>query len=115
MFKEESPYSIETREAFVNVIQKGWLTRQYFSRGKHDLVLPAWLLGILGPNGEGRHGIAGNPLLNNSDLRSYYALGSPKSEEEPVVDHCGGVIPIPAHTPSCSGHWLTRDPTIPLK
>ena len=62
-------------------MKKGWLTRQYFSKGKHDLVLPAWLLGILGPSGEGRHGISGLPFLNNTDLRSYIALGSPDSDE----------------------------------
>ncbi|MCY3412300.1 MAG: hypothetical protein INQ03_11755 [Candidatus Heimdallarchaeota archaeon] len=67
----------------------------YFSQGIHNLVLPAWLLGIMGPNGIGRRGIAGNPLLLNTDLRSYYALGSPDSEEEPVIDHRGGIIPSP--------------------
>ena len=92
---EDNAYSEDTRKAFVRVMKKGWLTRQYFSKGKHDLVLPAWLLGILGPSGEGRHGIAGLPFLNNTDLRSYIALGSPDSEEEPVVDHRGGVIPVP--------------------
>ena len=93
--QDEETYPNETKTEFVNSLRKGWLTRQYFSRGMHDLVLPAWLLGILGPNGEGRHAIAGTPILKNSDLRSYYALGSPESQEEPVIDHRGGIIPLP--------------------
>ncbi|MFV2014017.1 MAG: hypothetical protein ACC656_01190, partial [Candidatus Heimdallarchaeota archaeon] len=94
-FEDDNSFPEETVQAFNSSIRKGWFTRQYFSKGRHDLVLPAWLLGKIGPDGEGRHGIAGIPVLKNSDLRSYIALGSPDSEEEPVVDHRGGIIPIP--------------------
>ncbi|OLS28475.1 MAG: hypothetical protein HeimC2_06940 [Candidatus Heimdallarchaeota archaeon LC_2] len=94
-FEDEDSFPSESKNAFNSSIKKGWLTRQYFSKGRHDLVLPAWLLGKIGPDGEGRHGISGIPVLKNSDLRSYSALGSPDSEEEPVVDHRGGIIPVP--------------------
>ena len=107
---DDTPYSQETMDAFVSTIRKGWLTRQYFSRGKHDLVLPAWLLGILGPDGEGRHGIAGIPFLKNSDLRSYIALGSPDSEEEPVIDHRGGIIPVPGSYTVMFGTLINERP-----
>ncbi|MCE7736911.1 MAG: hypothetical protein GPJ54_18650 [Candidatus Heimdallarchaeota archaeon] len=94
-FEDDNSFPVEAIQAFNSSITKGWFTRQYFSKGRHDLVLPAWLLGKIGPDGEGRHGIAGIPVLKNSDLRSYIALGSPDSEEEPVVDHRGGIIPVP--------------------
>ncbi len=94
-FEGDDSFPAESKKAFNSSIKKGWLTRQYFSKGRHDLVLPAWLLGKIGPDGEGRHGISGIPVLKNSDLRSYTALGSPDSEEEPVVDHRGGIIPVP--------------------
>ena len=96
IFRSADKFSEETITAFRNSITRGWLTRQYFTRGKHDLVLPAWVIGLLGPDGEGMQGIAGEYSLTNTDLRSYYALGSPRSEEEPVVDHRGGIIPTPS-------------------
>ena len=51
------------------------------------------MLGILGPDGEGRHSISGSPVIYNTDLRNYIVLGSPDSEEEPVIDQRGGIIP----------------------
>ncbi|MHA2253571.1 MAG: hypothetical protein ACXAD7_24645, partial [Candidatus Kariarchaeaceae archaeon] len=111
MFTEgDGPYSEETKSAFIKEFRKSWLTRQYFSKGQHDLVLPAWVLGILGPTGEGRHGISGAPILKNTDLRSYYALGSPDSEDEPVVDHRGGVIPIPGSYTIIFGTQINERP-----
>ncbi len=95
IFNKDDPFPPIYYETLEKIIRKGYSTRLYFSRGKHNLVLPAWLLGLLGPEGKGRRGIAGLPLLINTDLRSYYALGSPDSEEEPVIDHRGGIIPIP--------------------
>lgn len=95
IFNKDEPFPEEYFKAVGETIRKGYQTRLYFSRGKHNLVLPAWLLDLLGPNGRGRRGIAGLPILLNTDLRSYYALGSPDSEEEPVLDHKGGIIPIP--------------------
>ncbi|MDH5402396.1 MAG: hypothetical protein OEY49_07895 [Candidatus Heimdallarchaeota archaeon] len=95
IFKIKDTFPDKTFQKLANITSKGWLTRQYFSRGKHDLVLPAWVLGILGPDGEAKHGIAGSIDLRNTDLRSYYALGSPTCDEEPVIDHRGGIIPIP--------------------
>lgn len=95
IFSQTDNFSETTLNAYVNSINRGWLTRQYFSLGKHDLVLPAWVNGILGPDGEGMHSVAGDFSLTNTDLRSYYALGSPNSEIEPVIDHKGGIIPIP--------------------
>lgn len=95
MFREQEKFSPKTMEAFQKTINRAWLTRQYFAKGKHDLVLPGWLIGLLGPDGAGNHGIAGSLELTNTDLRSYYALGSPRSEQEPVVDFTGGIIPLP--------------------
>ncbi|MHA2502848.1 MAG: hypothetical protein ACXAE3_08265 [Candidatus Kariarchaeaceae archaeon] len=95
IFRSHEKYNEMTLETLKRAVEKGWLTRQYFSRGKHDLVLPAWVQGVIGPDGEANHGIAGSMELVNTDLRSYYALGSPRSEEEPVVDHRGGIIPKP--------------------
>lgn len=93
IYNNDPPFPPETYAHLKRTIHKGWMTRLYFSRGKHNLVLPAWLLGLLGPTGTARRGIAGLPILMNTDLHSYYALGSPNSEEEPVIDHKGGIIP----------------------
>ncbi len=76
IFSQTDNFSETTLNAYVNSINRGWLTRQYFSLGKHDLVLPAWVNGILGPDGEGMHSVAGDFSLTNTDLRSYYAPGS---------------------------------------
>ena len=95
MFEKENAFPSEMFDALIKRLKKGWLTRIYFTKGRHNLVLPSWLLGKLGPNGEAMHGIHGLPILTNTDLRSYYALGSPDSLREPVVDHRGGIIPIP--------------------
>ncbi|MHA2276743.1 MAG: hypothetical protein ACXAC2_13295, partial [Candidatus Kariarchaeaceae archaeon] len=109
-FEDDNSFPSEALEAFSLSIKKGWQTRQYFSKGRHDLVLPAWLLGKIGPDGEGRHGIAGIPVLKNSDLRSYIALGSPDSEEEPVVDHRGGIIPVPGSYTMMFGTLINERP-----
>ncbi len=95
MHFKNQPFPDETYHALVDYIHKGYLTRVYFNQGMHNLVVPGWINDILGPHGIGRHGFGGLPLLNNTDLRSFYILGSPNSEEEPIVDHRGGVIPKP--------------------
>lgn len=110
MFEKETPFPSEMFEALIKRMKKGWLTRIYFTKGRHNLVLPSWLLGKLGPDGEAMHGIYGLPILTNTDLRSYYALGSPDSLREPVVDHRGGIIPLPESYTLMFGTLINNKP-----
>ncbi len=95
LLNDTEVYNEATIQVFANALQKSWLTRQYFSIGKNSVVLPAWVLEQIGPKGNSLHGLAALPVISNSDNRNYFALGSPTSSIEPVVDHRGGIIPKP--------------------
>lgn len=95
LYHQTDPLGDASIDANIKSMWNSWLTRQYFSLGRNAVVLPAWLLEQLGPDGNGRHGFAGLPIVGNTDHRNYYALGNPKSTIEPVIDHRGGIIPKP--------------------
>ena len=90
---ERTTISEQSFESMGNLIAKAWITRQYFSMGKNSVVFPAWIAEQLIPKGNAQKGFGGTPLISNDDTRNFFALASPFSTHEVLVDHRGGIIP----------------------
>ncbi len=94
-YSSEHPFSELTLSEFDIQLKAAFETRQYFSLGKNSVVVPGWILEQLAPGGKAKHGLAALPIISNNEYRDYYAVGSPDSSIEPVIDHRGGIIPKP--------------------
>ncbi len=95
LFLGGDPFGKQAVESIEELLNKSWLTKQYFSIGQNALVLPGWLHEQLIPEGRNISSFATSPVIVNSSGRNYYLLGHPESIHEPVVDYRGGVIPNP--------------------